>query len=204
MKALALIRATEHLALAKAEVETLKMEFGPTAYSQSWSRFLSQVSRFYSKLEQGAKGCDVSTPWFGSKKHQRRTDPLLTYVHHARNCDEHGLDYVIAKTGSQLIVTIKDDAKEVRTSLEMMVDHYGKVHIRNPQTTTPESIENMELTEPRMELVAVKDGRSMRTFDPPKMHLGMPIVECAPPDVAKLTIVYLEGVLDEASKLPVH
>jgi hypothetical protein len=28
---------------------------------------------------------------YGRAKHERRNDPLLSYIHHARNADEHGI-----------------------------------------------------------------------------------------------------------------
>ncbi len=204
MKKVALSKAADHLELAKAAAEKLDLASGPKAYSRAWSDFLSQSSRFYSKLEQGAKGCKTSEPWFGRKRHERRKDPLLSYIHHARDTDEHGLDYVVAETGSRLNVHMAEGAERINTSFEMMVDSQGKVHIRNPQTTTPESVSAMELVEPRMELVIVKDNRFNDSFHPPSMHLDRPIVFNSPATVANLMIAYLSMLLDEAATLPEH
>src|SRR5438045_1159874 len=99
MKTTAIDKAHEHLELARAAAENLHAENGFKPYQQAWSLFLSQVSRFYSKMEQGSKGCGKSEGWFGRKKHERRSDPLLSYIHHARDADEHGLECVTAVTG---------------------------------------------------------------------------------------------------------
>ncbi|HEY0595098.1 hypothetical protein [Sphingopyxis sp.] len=202
MKAIALTRAAEHLELAAAEIDRMSLEGGAKAYSQAWSTFLTQASRFYSKMEQGSKGCKTSEPWFGQKKHERRTDPLLSYIHHARDCDEHGLDYVVAETGSQLSVQMAEGATEIHASFEMMVDDQGKVHIRNPDSKTPQSVATIELHDKRIELVRVTDGRFKDSFDPPRMHLNRPIVDQSPQGVARLAIGYLKEMLEEASKLP--
>jgi hypothetical protein len=48
----------------------------------------------FNKLELGAKNSAKSRAWYGTKVHQRRTDPLLQQ---ARNADEHGLEFVTEK-----------------------------------------------------------------------------------------------------------
>jgi len=65
MKEIALAKSCEHLNLAKAAAEGLSLRNGFKLYEQAWSQFLSQVGRYYSKLEQGAKGCKESESWFG-------------------------------------------------------------------------------------------------------------------------------------------
>ncbi len=202
MKKIAKERAAEHLALARATIDRLTLADGPKAYSQAWSDFLSQASRIYSKLEQGAKGCKTSEPWFGRMKAERKLDPLLAYIHHARNSDEHGLDYVVAETGSSLIGTMAEGATEFHMAAEVMLDATGKLHVRNPQTKTPDAVTSVELTEPRMELATVKDRGN--NFEPPELHLGRPIVFNSPPAVAKLAVDYLASMLAGAAKLPEH
>lgn len=200
MKAVALAKAGDHLELAEEAAKGLTLDGGFKLYERAWSEFLSQVSRFYSKLEQGAKGTAKSEGWFGHKKGERSDDPLLSYLHQARNADEHGLDYITAKGADCVNVHMTKDVKEIHVAFDMMVDKAGRVHVRDPKTNTPEAVDHFELINPRVELVTVKNrGHS---FDPPNMHLGKPIVENGPPSVAKLAISYLRDMLDEASKLP--
>ena len=99
---------------------------------------------------------------------------------------------------------MRKGATEIHTGFDMMVDSFGTVHIRNPETKTPESIESIELANPHVELIPVRDGRSGKIFDPPTTHLGRPIVGNGPASVASLTISYLGQMLTEASKLPAH
>ena len=204
MKPVALIKAREHLDLAKAAAERLNLENGFKAYEQAWSDFLSQASRFYSKMEQGCKGCNKSEPWFGNKKHERRTDALMSYLHHARDSDEHGLERIAEKTGERLNVHMKKGATDVHAKFEMMLDSNGKIHIRNPETSTPQSIDRFEMVNPRTELVTVRDHRFGDKFNPPEMHLDRPIVDKTPLGLAKIAIRYLESALNEASTLPKH
>jgi hypothetical protein len=56
-----------------------------------WSAFLVAAGRVYTKLEQGSKSNLKCSEWWGRKIHERRCEPLLAYVWHARNADEHGI-----------------------------------------------------------------------------------------------------------------
>jgi hypothetical protein len=56
-----------------------------------WTAFLASAGRVFTKLEEGSKDTQKSKTWFGTKVHQRRTDPVLRYVWQARNAHEHTL-----------------------------------------------------------------------------------------------------------------
>lgn len=59
-----------------------------------WAALLSAASRMFNKLRAGAKSPPQSKQWFDAKVRQRESDPLLCYIWHARNVDEHGLEVV--------------------------------------------------------------------------------------------------------------
>jgi hypothetical protein len=79
------------LTKAIASAEALRTAKTMAEFGTAWSDFLLAAGRIFSKLEQGAKISGKSKAWFGPQKHQRQTDPLLAYIHHARNADEHGI-----------------------------------------------------------------------------------------------------------------
>jgi hypothetical protein len=202
MKQVAIAKARDHLDLAKKAVERLNLDGGFKPYEQAWSEIVSQLSRFYSKLEQGAKGCKTSEPWMGRKKSERKSDPLMSYLHHARNSDEHGIDY-ITQRGADAMTMKFPSTNEVRVGFEMMIDDSGAMHIRNPTVESPNGgVDTIEVLNPRVELVAVKDRNVI--YHPPQMHADRPVVDRSPVGCAHLAIAYLESVLEEASKLPVH
>ena len=60
-------------------------------FEAAWTDFLVSTNAIYTILEVGAKGSPQSRQWFGRKKIERRNDPLLQYLHQARNADEHGM-----------------------------------------------------------------------------------------------------------------
>jgi hypothetical protein len=92
MDSRALAAARTRLARAKNAVAGLDKATTVEEMHSGWWAFLLAADGIYSKLEQGAKGTSKSEPWFGKVKHLRKTDPLLLYIHQARNSDEHGIE----------------------------------------------------------------------------------------------------------------
>lgn len=202
MKAVALAKARQHLDQAKEAAAKLTLDNGFKPYEQAWSDFLSQASRFYSKLEQGSKGCGKTEGWFGRKKHERRKDQLLSYIHHARDSDEHGIDHITRQRADGRSIKFPE-ATEVTTRMWMKRNADGTLDVRDVSVVTPDGkFEREELVNPRVELVTVHDRRYGDSFDPPIMHLDRPIVDKSPSHLAEMAIRYFEGMLDEASKLP--
>jgi hypothetical protein len=62
-----------------------------------WVAFLSAATRIFNKLQAGAKKPPQSKQWFDSKVRQRQDDQLLSYIWHARNANDHGLEFVTRK-----------------------------------------------------------------------------------------------------------
>ncbi|WP_294392024.1 hypothetical protein [uncultured Sphingomonas sp.] len=155
----------------------------------AWWQFLLAAGGVYSRLEQGAKASNKSASWFGREKNKRKTDPLLSYIHHARNSEEHGLEgssrasgpRFKAKSGGRVIN--HDDGTFdfiMDASADKMVLHWDPPGIR---------------------LSTVRDDRFGDSFDPPREHLGVFIDGERPGNVAKAAIAYLEKIVAEAEAL---
>jgi hypothetical protein len=97
MLADAVARAREKLEKAKSHATGLTASNDYRSAHQSWHSFLATSNRVFTLLEQGAKSSNASKNWFSSHKHLRRTDPLLSSVHHARNADENGIASITGK-----------------------------------------------------------------------------------------------------------
>jgi hypothetical protein len=194
MRKPALDQARERLGRAAEAVRRMQ---NAKAYSykdenRAWSDFLLAASGVYSKLEQGAKGCGTSEGWFGRKKHDRKKDELLNFIHHARNTDEHGI------SGTTLF-------RSNVTTLEGRLDSVG-VNIMpdgSPQVVVSGQPGSRAGVEMFTGLKMVKDSRHGDSFMPPTQHLGQPL-EADPSVVlvAELGLAYLEGLVAEAAKLP--
>jgi hypothetical protein len=160
-------------------------------FASAWSDFLIACGGVYSKLEQGSKGCGVSEGWFGRKRHDRKTDALLRYLHHARNSDEHGIEPTTAAKQKMLVggngyirsltANLRDDGQyDVKFEGDASIDIEVKIFAI---------------------LVAAVDTRHGDVFPPPTQHLGDEI-DPLPARVARLGLTYLERLIAETAQLP--
>jgi len=191
MKQAAIRQANERL--RRAQDALARMEQSPDVYAtfeRAWSDFLLACAGIYSKLEQGAKGCGISEGWFGRKKHDRKKDELLRYLHHARNVDEHGI-------GGTLLLYTNIRAAQGRL-------HGVQVTASDDDATfMPVGDRDAKMTVTKyVGIKAVKDTRYNDTFLPPREHLGQPLNEPTALDVARLGLAYLEKLVSEARQLP--
>jgi hypothetical protein len=171
MKRIAYKQADEKLQRAEAAVDELRhLRHGIrlAAIDSAWRDFLIAANTIYSKLEVGAKDA-TSKSWFDRKKHERRTDPLLQYLHHARNADEHGIEHRITTHLGGIIA----------------VEVWKRGQPKPPQGRLP-----------TVKLMPVKD-RGV-TYSLPLEHLGKPIVTQTPLSLAELGLVYLRELVKEA------
>ena len=101
MDTTALQHARARFAKAQKAAECLKTAVTFDEIESAWSDFLISCATVYTKLEQGSKFHPKSVAWFGQIKRTRRLDPLLQYVHQARNSDEHGIQDITARSATQ-------------------------------------------------------------------------------------------------------
>ena len=116
MKQAALIQAKERLDRARDALKHMDQATTFSSFEKPWADFLHASSGIYSKLEQGCKGCQTSQGWFGRKKHDRKKDQLLSYLHHARNTDEHGIGGTTLQYTEVKI--LNDKVQNIRTTID--------------------------------------------------------------------------------------
>jgi hypothetical protein len=184
----AIFQAAASIEKAIASIEAMKNTTDRRQFHGSWSDFLSASHRTFAKLEQGAKVSGPSKAWFGSKIHERRTDPLLSYIHHARNVDEHGLE------GSAHPAT-----KRGEPQLHQMIDIAGsgkdmKVSAR------PFIMQNILADTRSARLFPVTD-RGV-TYNPPTEHMGRQIENLSAIGITELAVAYLRVMVGQANQLP--
>jgi hypothetical protein len=185
-----------HASIAKASsaVDKMRAAKSHSEFEVAWSDFLVAAGRVFTKLEQGAKASGPSKAWYGRQKHLRRKDPLLVYLHHARNVDEHGLEPVTKLKpggvgfGSKGTTHIKH--------LSIQSDQSGQVSIHGETSGDPLLIS----VKPSMSrLVAVVDRGDK--YEPPTEHLGTPITDQSPIVVADLALAFLRSLTKDAAQL---
>lgn len=90
MRQQGLKRAVERF--TKAEEAAKKICSLPSSmvgFGELWYDFLVSYNSAFSQIEQASKDTGLSKIWFDQVKKRRKNDALLSYLHHARNCEEH-------------------------------------------------------------------------------------------------------------------
>lgn len=167
----------------------------------AWSDFLMATSSIYSKLEQGAKVSGSSKGWFGRKKAERRNDPLLRYIHHARDVDHHGLCEVTAVADQGVALAYGDEfilsysVENPEAEIKGGTTHFFSLDGEQFEPPT------LVAYEKELGLVTVTHEVYHDRFEPPFEHLGKQIRNPTPTIVADMAIDYLEALIEEAAKL---
>lgn len=189
----AIEQAMARLSKAEKSLEALEAaEYFDDAES-AWSDFLIAASGIYSKLEQGAKGYPKSEPWFGAEKSLRKTDPLLRYIHFARNADEHGIERITAQS-------LDNPELKFNERQEVTVQRLNQI-TREPEGEPIKAV----LSGPALKVVRVYDRRFGDFADPPETHLGEVVYFGAsfPNEIGRVAIKYLRSMIERAEKLAV-
>ena len=61
----------------------------------AWADFLAHANKVYLKLRAACHGQGLDWMWWRKIMDERRDDPLLAYIHHARNSDTHRLEETV-------------------------------------------------------------------------------------------------------------
>jgi hypothetical protein len=194
METIAVLQAKMRLAKAEKALGALKAATKIEEAEEAWTDFLLAAATIYSKLQQGSKGNTKSQLWFTGKKRERKDDPLLRYLHFARNSDEHGIERVAEVTPSNAFFGRKLGFNE-RVPVQ-----FQKL---DPTTNQPEDqIHDGVFAGPTLKPIRAHDRRFGDYCDPPEKHRGEDILFANFVDgIATAALPYLRELVAEAETL---
>ncbi|MGH7019157.1 MAG: hypothetical protein ACREEY_04725 [Brevundimonas sp.] len=188
----AIEQAADRLERAELAGTLLKNAKSYRAAEAAWTDVLASLTTFYNKLEQGAKGHGRSEAWFGREKSLRRKDPLLKYARIARNCEEHGLERVTHQQPSGM---------DERAPIKIGYGEAISFDLVVPNPDGEPDIIPAKILGPTLSLVRVRDSRSPDFADPPREHLGQPLLTFGTPsDITEPLIFHMKRMLADARK----
>jgi len=134
----------------------------------AWAEFLTHASNIYSKLRAACYGHPRDWGWYGKKLDERSRDPLLLYVHKARNTATHRLEDITVqvKAGRQRTVAVG----------------IGWVNVRFPNHVRP---------------LPVTDENG-NIYDVPTTHRGFTFGYCEVGVMSHITNKYFQDLIKEA------
>lgn len=173
MDAAHLNRADAEIAMAHQALIELGATKHPGEIERHWAAFLVHFERIFHRLAVAAGG--KGDAWYGRVEQYRKNDPLLSYLLHARNVDEHGL----------LMVTQRKPGF-IREADAMPMD---------PLRPEQGVMVTLEIRDPHVALVEVID-RDQR-YPVPTSFRGNPIAPAHPLNVGLLGLSYAEEVVNQ-------
>lgn len=191
----ALTKAKIRLRTAEKVVDNLAQCEDYDTFSELWYVFLTSSKSIYTVLEQGAKASPQSRQWFGGKKKERRTDPLLQYIYQARNDDEHGIEPTTEHVQGSLAIGVNRPgySNHMTISGSLKTGFWATSHDGKPVL--------VERTLPHVRLVIIHGRDEKIVYDPPTEHMGQPLTDTSPSNVAQLGLNYLSSLVEEAGRL---
>lgn len=188
-------KAHRRLVRARRALVELRQARTWAEFEPAWSDFLLASNAVYSILEQAAKSSPKGSPWFGRYKKERKDDPLLSYMHHARNSDEHGVEPV-AQDLPWMAGPFPESGHLVSVTIDNGKPTGGIFKGEGGQET------NLTFSPPRPNLVGVIDRRYGDRFAPPSAHLGNAITQGDPYSAGAALVAYLDGMVTSARAFP--
>ncbi len=169
------------LKIAKRAIENMKNAPNFETLEDEWRIYLNAIEKSWVKVERVCSPVHTKfQPWQGFYTKQRKKDPLLKYLKHARNSDQHSIqESMNTKSASRSMYIEGGDSV-----------HIDKLSIKNGNVTEykgnkPLIIEDLPH---RIELAPITD--SGKLYQPPKVHLTKKILWSAPINVAELGLNY--------------
>lgn len=160
-------------------------------FEDAWQDFLGCLEKSWTKTERACQAFhNRFQPWQGRFKKRRKDDPLLRYLKHARNADEH--------------------------TLQEIVEHHPGYRTINPAYGNSLYIEHMELRDgqivsysgdkplivrdypARLELRRFQDSGAL--YEPPAYHLGRRLQQRDPISVAESGLRFYTRFVEQAEE----
>ncbi|WP_168727263.1 MULTISPECIES: hypothetical protein [Sphingomonas] len=163
----------------------------------AWTDFLVWSARIYNKLGKGSRGNNASENWYGLIKKERKDDPVLRYIHHARNTDEHGIERILSNDELREVYIYRENGEiiqEFSTIGGAKIDDLKMIIDGVPVPVPLERVEKVA------KLVTVTDDVFGDSFDPPHEHFGRTIFP-EPKYVALAALDYMKYMVISADYL---
>jgi hypothetical protein len=160
-------------------------------FEDAWQDFLGSLEKSWIKVERSCQQFrNTFQPWQGKLARQRRKDPLLRYLKHARNADEH--------------------------TIEEIIEHVPGHRTLNPAYGNSWYIEHLEIWggdvvsysgDKPMIVQDFPDRVELRRFkgsgtwyNPPTQHLGQPLEQRDPISFAELGLRFYANFIEQAEE----
>lgn len=149
---------------------------------REWGRFLRSFKSFFTQCEQLVKTDNELNAWFGTQKSIFKNDQLVTYLFKSRDVLEHS---------AELPVSFSFSVEIAKGGTRL----FGRPGSSWAGDIEPE-VGDENITDYRLEASSFRHPRDQKVYDPPKMHLGLPINGVEIDLIGQLGLSYMSQMLD--------
>jgi hypothetical protein len=188
------------LARARDALRRLEVAESLDEIENSWTDLLLAGNAVYSKLQQGSKASGRAEGWFSRAKKARKDDQLLSYMHQARNSEEHSIEDVTRrmKVGDATLTFREPFDPKKLEGLQIKIDPRSRPgHVR-VSSSNEDVVSTKMFDKPSLMLVRVTN-RGVH-YDPPNEHLGASLTDQSPLAIGRLFVNYLETLIEDAKQ----
>lgn len=173
-----------------------------TAFSSAWAEFLIHTGGVLNALDAGYKTTPQGRQYYGKVKRLGRADELVSYMHQARNAEEHDTKPTSEHQHGHVAIGAPGESvhiSQLRVDQEFYRDpvRHLKGRAFNMKTGGLPTIEVREAG-PALKTITDQYGG---VYQPPTSHAGKKITDKRPTAIAGLYIAYLEGLIADAERL---
>lgn len=174
-----------------AKAASIKVQLANTLSDteDAWGEFINAAGLVFNKLYSGCQGNERSMGWRGRVSDHRKKNPVLNYIHRARNVEVHGLIEVL-EIVEESIVSSKPGLF-VQTGVAYSIDDFlAQVNVGGLEKRVKRYFV----------LLTVVDTRQGITTPAPVYDNGATALHRLPtPErVAKEAVLEIQSILDEA------
>ena len=194
MKRVGVEKARSRLEAAFRSFELLKVATDFAEFEVCWGALLTALNSAFDILRESAKDKNSSFNWMFKLVAERRQDELLSYIWHARNVNDHGIDYIVEDQPGGFTIPMPAS---------------GALHIKHL------SVENGKITRfeghgfgAPVSIFIHPDGIFLKPvvdrgneYKPPDYHLGSALADKSPTGIAGAALKYFALRLAEAETL---
>jgi hypothetical protein len=157
----------------------------------AWSDLLIYGNRAFTKLEQTSKASAKGRSWFAKVKKARKDHPVLKYMQHARNSDEHAVAQIVHDDGGTFSVDVPSNLIGAGAPI---------VHLGDDGTIKPAhpAFKLKRTGPPRIILQPVTDRGVV--YDVPTDHEGAALSNSDLARFGSIFLSFLETTLSEAEE----
>lgn len=169
------------------------------SFHAPWSNFLRSTGSILNTLDKATRANPQKRQWYGETKQAAKKDQFLSYMHQARNSDEHDAKWTSNSplksfnfNGGDRPITSADPGRPANALFTFGKD--GLVIDPIVFSANP----TINYSHHRATLLPVQD-REGKVYNPPTDFFGKPVSPADPITIGELYAVYLEELVNEAA-----